>query len=176
MVKRVTSTKVRQSLPRVQSTKAGRPGRRLNGTNSMNRLAIKKAKARGLLPAELLHDWCLKGKMWHGGEWITLDMKERIECAKAAAPYYSARLQPIAAPGEEDKPKVIKLDFELSQIREMPLDKLVMLREVLKLIAVGGGLTPELVHSVRPEAQKRLPDPRYYEKSLSSNSPIKGSA
>ena len=108
--------------------KAGRPH---GGISHAARIAQKKAKANGKLPCQLLLDWAQTGLM----EKIKLTIEQRMDAAKAAAPYYSARLSSTKVMGADAGP--IKIALDLADLQALPLENIKALEETLKALALG---------------------------------------
>lgn len=117
-------------------------GRKRGSSPEVVRVArAKAAKLKTKLPHELLFEWAQTGFMSDKrGQTYALDNSERISCARACAPWYAAPYQSRPAPGAE--PPVIRLELDEVTVQALAAkapDKLEVLRDVLKIIATGGG-------------------------------------
>lgn len=111
-------------------------GRPKGVPNKFNQRAVREAKRRGMLPHELLHAWALTGRMTNGHKkTVDLDVKDIIDCAKAAAPYYGQKLAPRQV---GDQPQVTRLELDVAKLAGVPVDMLQMFREILLMLQKGG--------------------------------------
>lgn len=106
-------------------------GRKPGATTEIKRVARARATREGGLPHELLLRWARTGMM--GKQALTPD--QRISAAKGCAAWYKAPMQAVKVQGDADRPMVLQIDA--SQLRGLPVDKLELVREVLRMIQQG---------------------------------------
>jgi hypothetical protein len=102
----------RKILKSLRGGKRVGTGRPLGSVNEVTKIAREAARATGLLPHEFLLAIArgTKIKDEEGNE-IKPTMAQRIECAKAAAPYYAPRMatvEVIQAMTDDDLDSIIK--------------------------------------------------------------------